>query len=168
MLSRTLHVDDHLPEPKALASNCTYLRQTPSLEHLERFLDNHSHQQQRDSIDTGFEACLPWTNRRTVSSKKVSSPLRRAGRISAPSVNIQTDNMACGKAPNYQFKHSKLGNIVGLARGPNSEVVQFRGIPFASIPARFRQSVVVKKLPSQPFDARRPGFAEPALKQMLI
>ncbi|KAH6684930.1 Alpha/Beta hydrolase protein, partial [Plectosphaerella plurivora] len=65
--------------------------------------------------------------------------------------------MASGKAPNYQYKHSKLGDLVGLARGANSEVVQFRGIPFASIPARFRQSVLAKGLPSQPFDARRPG-----------
>lgn len=72
--------------------------------------------------------------------------------------------MACGKAPNYQFNHSKLGDLVGLARGPNSEVVQFRGIPFASIPARFRQSVVAKQLPSQPFDARRPGFAKHLLQ----
>jgi hypothetical protein len=55
----------------------------------------------------------------------------------------------------YTFQHKKLGGIVGLTRG--SDIVQFRGIPYAQIPARFRQSSLRTHLPSQPFDARKPG-----------
>ena len=64
-----------------------------------------------------------------------------------------------GSAPapsdDYHLDHPILGPIIGLARG--SDVVQFRGIPFASISARFRQSVLAESLPSEPFDARIPG-----------
>jgi len=55
----------------------------------------------------------------------------------------------------YYFEHRQLGSLIGLARG--DDVVQFRGIPFASIPARFRQSQLLGSLPQQPFDARQPG-----------
>ncbi|OJJ06436.1 hypothetical protein ASPVEDRAFT_32735 [Aspergillus versicolor CBS 583.65] len=55
----------------------------------------------------------------------------------------------------FHFNHSQLGDLVGLPRG--NDVVQFRGIPFASIPARFRQSVMVHGLPLQPFDATQSG-----------
>lgn len=55
----------------------------------------------------------------------------------------------------YTLKHPKLGFILGLARG--SDLVQFCRIPFADIPARFRQSKLRTTLPEQPFDARQPG-----------
>lgn len=55
----------------------------------------------------------------------------------------------------FHFNHNQLGDLVGLPRG--NDVVQFRGIPFASIPARFRQSVMVHGLPIQPFDATQSG-----------
>jgi hypothetical protein len=56
----------------------------------------------------------------------------------------------------YTLNHPELGNIIGFAR--DDDVVQFRGIPFASIPGRFRQSIVRGgQLPSQPFDARQAG-----------
>lgn len=57
--------------------------------------------------------------------------------------------------PQYLFKHARLGDILGLARG--SDIVQFRGIPFASIAARFRQAHLLESLPQNPFDARKPG-----------
>lgn len=57
--------------------------------------------------------------------------------------------------PQYKFQHDQLGEIIGLARG--SDVVQFRGIPFAEISARFRQSRMLGSLPRQPFDARKSG-----------
>ncbi|KAF2444599.1 alpha/beta-hydrolase [Karstenula rhodostoma CBS 690.94] len=57
--------------------------------------------------------------------------------------------------PQYGFQHSQLGNLTGIARG--SDVVQFRGIPFAEIPGRFRQARLLESLPQQPFDARRSG-----------
>ncbi|KAH7403273.1 Alpha/Beta hydrolase protein [Cadophora sp. MPI-SDFR-AT-0126] len=55
----------------------------------------------------------------------------------------------------YLFSHEKLGHIVGWTRG--SDVVQFRGIPYASIPGRFRQSILTSSLPSQPFEATNAG-----------
>ena len=52
-------------------------------------------------------------------------------------------------------EHNDLGEIVGWARG--TDIVQFRGLPYASIPARFRQSILNTSLPSQPYDATQPG-----------
>jgi len=56
----------------------------------------------------------------------------------------------------YDFQHDSLGKIKGIARG--DQILQFRGIPYASIPARFRQSKLVQQLPQQPFDATQPGY----------
>lgn len=53
------------------------------------------------------------------------------------------------------FTHSSLGSLIGVARG--DDIVQFRGIPYAKIPARFRQSTLCSSLPQEPFDARQPG-----------
>ncbi|RKL27242.1 hypothetical protein BFJ72_g13269 [Fusarium proliferatum] len=62
----------------------------------------------------------------------------------------------------YTLNHQGLGSIIGLAR--DDDVVQFRGIPFASIPGRFRQSILrAGLLPSQPFSARQPGPECPQL-----
>ncbi|KAH8716790.1 Alpha/Beta hydrolase protein [Phaeosphaeriaceae sp. PMI808] len=57
--------------------------------------------------------------------------------------------------PQYKFNHKDLGELIGLARG--DDIVQFRGIPFATIAARYRQARLLESLPQQPFDARRPG-----------
>ncbi|KAF5568073.1 triacylglycerol lipase V precursor [Fusarium phyllophilum] len=62
----------------------------------------------------------------------------------------------------YTLNHRELGSIIGLAR--DDDVVQFRGIPFASVPGRFRQSILrAGPLPSQPFSARQPGPECPQL-----
>ena len=58
--------------------------------------------------------------------------------------------------PEYRFHREDLGEIIGLPRGDH--VVQFRGIPFADLPGRFRQSHVEDSLPHVPFDARQPGY----------
>ncbi|KIA75816.1 hypothetical protein HK57_00430 [Aspergillus ustus] len=55
----------------------------------------------------------------------------------------------------FTFEHAKLGELKGWHR--QGDIVQFRGIPFASIPGRFRQSVLRHALPTQPFDATQPG-----------
>lgn len=57
--------------------------------------------------------------------------------------------------PGYKLEHKDLGQLIGLARG--DDVVQFRGVPFATIPARFRQAHLLESLPQQPFDARKSG-----------
>ncbi|KIL92441.1 hypothetical protein FAVG1_04852 [Fusarium avenaceum] len=65
-------------------------------------------------------------------------------------------------ATDYTLNHPNLGNIIGFAR--DDDVVQFRGIPFASVPGRFRQSILrTGQLASQPFDARQPGSECPQL-----
>ncbi|KAF4333990.1 triacylglycerol lipase V precursor [Fusarium beomiforme] len=62
----------------------------------------------------------------------------------------------------YTLNHPKLGSIIGFAR--DDDVVQFRGIPFASVPGRFRQSILrAGQLPSQPYNARQPGPECPQL-----
>lgn len=53
------------------------------------------------------------------------------------------------------FNHSQLGDIIGWERG--NDIVQFRGIPYADIPGRFRQSVLKEELPQQPFNAKNGG-----------
>lgn len=43
-----------------------------------------------------------------------------------------------------EFEHPQLGSIVGRRR--NEHVVQFRSIPFAHAPARFRQAKLIDQL----------------------
>jgi carboxylesterase type B len=53
------------------------------------------------------------------------------------------------KTQTHTFTHPDLGTITGLAGSPSTpNVVHFRSIPFASIPARFRQSVPLDHIPS--------------------
>lgn len=42
------------------------------------------------------------------------------------------------------FHHADLGSMTGLITPDN--VVQFRGIPFATVPARFKQSILLHTL----------------------
>ncbi len=44
----------------------------------------------------------------------------------------------------YTYNHPKLGLVTGAIRTPS--VIQFRNVPYARIPARFRQSEVVDTL----------------------
>lgn len=53
------------------------------------------------------------------------------------------------------FEHRRLGQLIGWTRG--HDVVQFRGVPYAIIPGRFRQSVLLRDLPTHPFAATNPG-----------
>lgn len=63
--------------------------------------------------------------------------------------------MASFKNARFEFQHNTLGHLTGLAR--EDDIVNFRGIPYATIPARFRQSEVLEKLPNEPFEALLPG-----------
>jgi len=71
--------------------------------------------------------------------------------------SLQSTSLKASMAvSDYTLNHPELGSIIGFARG--DDVVQFRGIPFASVPGRFRQSILrAGPLPSQPFDARQSG-----------
>ncbi|KAK5044916.1 hypothetical protein LTR84_010288 [Exophiala bonariae] len=59
----------------------------------------------------------------------------------------------------WSFQHPTLGELTGVRR--KGDIVQFRGIPFAEIPARFRQSVMRTTLPKLPYDATQPGSTCP-------
>jgi carboxylesterase type B len=52
---------------------------------------------------------------------------------------------------------AKVGSYGTLKGFTNDEVAEFRGVPFASIPARWRRSVKLDKLPSSEFDATKYG-----------
>ena len=61
--------------------------------------------------------------------------------------------------PRYTFSHSELGTLTGrivdLHHFPDSPVVQFRSIPYATIPKRFLPSVLATEIPDN-FDDRPP------------
>jgi hypothetical protein len=52
------------------------------------------------------------------------------------------------------FKHSTLGTLRGVSPTPN--VVQYRCIPYASIPARFKHSQLIDHIGD--FDATQYGY----------
>jgi hypothetical protein len=51
------------------------------------------------------------------------------------------------------FKHASLGTFTGV--NPIPEVVQYRSIPFASIPARFKHSQLIDNVGN--YDATKIG-----------
>jgi carboxylesterase type B len=59
----------------------------------------------------------------------------------------------------FHYQHPLLGNLQGrlnTSGDGQEDVVQFRSIPYATIPWRFAQSELLDKIP-QTFDARPPG-----------
>ena len=59
----------------------------------------------------------------------------------------------------FHYEHPLLGNLQGrlnTSGDGQEDVVQFRSIPYATIPRRFAQSELLDKIP-QTFDARSPG-----------
>ena len=76
-----------------------------------------------------------------------------------PTMIASLDQADAVKPVKVSFEHEKLGGLIGWERG--NDIVQFRGIPYAEIPGRFRQSKVQTSLPSQPFDATNPGSTCP-------
>ncbi|KAH7310155.1 Carboxylesterase [Rhexocercosporidium sp. MPI-PUGE-AT-0058] len=64
----------------------------------------------------------------------------------------------------YTHKHS-FGDAKGIARGADQDVVQFRGIPYAHFPARFRQSTLANDFASATYDATNLG---PECPQLLL
>lgn len=49
------------------------------------------------------------------------------------------------KQQRFTFNHVKLGPLTGVVVPKN--VVQFRAIPYATVPARFKQSILNSKFP---------------------
>lgn len=65
----------------------------------------------------------------------------------------------------FEFKHPALGQLTGRRRQQN--VVQFRGIPYGRVPARFRQAQLVTELSSNERICTEYGYACPQLKQTM-
>jgi hypothetical protein len=86
----------------------------------------------------------------------VEKPQLRTKHSSQLAIMGSIGNSAAVKPSKIDFEHEQLGHIVGWTRG--TDVVQFRGLPYALIPGRFRQSALNTKLPSQPFLATNPGY----------
>lgn len=59
----------------------------------------------------------------------------------------------------YTFDHPELGPMIGLVSP--EKVVQFRAIPYATLSARFKQSVLLDNLPGTNRDFTKRGFACP-------
>ena len=57
--------------------------------------------------------------------------------------------------PTFTFDHPELGHMIGIVQPDN--VVQFRAIPYATLPARFKQSVLLDRLPEGKTDFTKPG-----------
>ncbi|KAF1832332.1 alpha/beta-hydrolase, partial [Decorospora gaudefroyi] len=61
--------------------------------------------------------------------------------------------------PTFTFHHAELGPMTGVVTPEN--VVQFRGVPFATIPARFKRSILLNSLPETNTDFTQFGCASP-------
>ncbi|KAB5546911.1 Alpha/Beta hydrolase protein [Coniochaeta sp. 2T2.1] len=61
--------------------------------------------------------------------------------------------------------HPNLGLLTGIA--PNPSVVQFRNLPYARIPARFQQSILIEALTPTQRDCTANGFGCPQIPQTL-
>jgi carboxylesterase type B len=66
-------------------------------------------------------------------------------------------------ASHTSHRHPSLGPITGIVRTP--AVVQFRNVPFARIPGRFRQSVLVDTLTPAQRDCTVDGYGCPQIPQ---
>jgi hypothetical protein len=51
-----------------------------------------------------------------------------------------------GDKSTYTFHHPDLGSLIGIIQP--DDVVQFRAVPYATIPARFKRSVLLDSLPA--------------------
>jgi hypothetical protein len=56
----------------------------------------------------------------------------------------------------FSFVHHSLGSLSGLVKYDN-KVVQFRSIPYATIPARFEHSVLLDNLDGTDRDFTKTG-----------
>lgn len=65
----------------------------------------------------------------------------------------------------FKLDHPSLGSLTG--RKQNDDVLQFRSIPYARIPARFRQSVMVDDLSPEQRICTHYAFACPQPEQTM-
>ncbi|KAF3048341.1 hypothetical protein E8E12_011706 [Didymella heteroderae] len=61
----------------------------------------------------------------------------------------------------YTFDHPELGSLTGIIQPHN--VVQFRAVPYATVPARFKRSILLNKLPAHKTNFTEHGYACPQI-----
>jgi hypothetical protein len=59
----------------------------------------------------------------------------------------------------FTFNHPELGSMTGIITTENPNVVQFKAIPYATLPARFKQSILLESLDSTSRDFTQPGYS---------
>jgi carboxylesterase type B len=64
-------------------------------------------------------------------------------------------------ADTFVFEHPTLGSMTGIILPETPEVVKFRAIPFATIPGRFKKSILRKSLNGTSRTFTKPGYACP-------
>lgn len=62
---------------------------------------------------------------------------------------------------NYSFKHPTLGCMTGLISPETPDVVRFRAVPYATLPGRFKQSILRESLDGHSQDFTKQGYACP-------
>jgi hypothetical protein len=61
------------------------------------------------------------------------------------------------KSNTYTFEHPSLGRMTGYVSPEYDQVVQFHAIPYATLPGRFKQSIVRENLDGHSRDFTKPG-----------
>jgi carboxylesterase type B len=64
-------------------------------------------------------------------------------------------------ASKYTFHHPTLGAITGIQRPETPDVVEFRAIPYATLPGRFKHSILREHLTGTSTDFSQQGYAAP-------
>lgn len=71
------------------------------------------------------------------------------------------DAVAMLKPKTYVLEHPQLGTMTGARYTNTPEVVRYRGIPYATLPGRFKPSVLQENLDGLSRDFTKPGYACP-------
>jgi carboxylesterase type B len=72
-----------------------------------------------------------------------------------------TTSMSQSPADAFTFEHPSLGSMTGLILPGTPDVVKFRAIPYATLPGRFKHSVLRENLHGHSRDFTKPGYACP-------
>jgi carboxylesterase type B len=64
-------------------------------------------------------------------------------------------------ADEYVLEHPTLGSMTGVVHTATPDIVQFRGIPYATLPGRFMRSMIRENIDGMSRDFTKPGYACP-------
>jgi carboxylesterase type B len=66
----------------------------------------------------------------------------------------------------HVLEHTSLGNMTGVRYADTPEVVRYRGIPYATLPGRFKRSILRDNLDGLSRNFTKPGYACPHTFEM--